>query len=99
MGRTLMYATILVLAVFVLSSYAVLEHGGESLGQIKTLSVRDLNAQAPVYNGAKVIVNGVLQYNNELKIFEMTAPDQNYPVPVRACRTASCLRTTGRPSR
>ena len=82
MGRTLMYTTIALLAIFVLSSYVLLKHGGEGLSQVKTLSIHELTAQASAYDGANVTVNGVVAYNNDLKTFELTAPDQNYPLPL-----------------
>jgi hypothetical protein len=71
MGRFLMYATIALLAVFVLSSFTLLKHGNEGLGQVKTYSAHDLPLN-PAYDGASVTVDGELIYNNDLDVYELT---------------------------
>jgi hypothetical protein len=85
MGRFLMYATIAVLAVFVLASYTLLEHGGEGLGQVQTLTVDKLTsaASANAYNGAHVTVQGTLVYNMDTRAYELTGERANYPVGIR----------------
>jgi hypothetical protein len=85
MGRFLMYATIALLAVFVLASYTMLEHGGEGLGQVQTLTVERLTnpASANAYNGSQVRVEGTLVFNNDAREYELTGDRANYPVGIR----------------
>ena len=85
MGRFLMYTTIALLAVCVLSSFLILKHGSEGLGQVQGLTVDKLTspASANAYNGATVSVTGTLVYNNDLKTFELTGKGSNYPLPIQ----------------
>lgn len=83
MGRFLMYAAILLLAVFVAASYTILNHGSEGLGQVRTLSVHQITTNARAFDGATITVDGVLVHNDQLGLYELTDEDANFPVPVR----------------
>ena len=96
MGRFLMYATIAVLAVFVLSSFTLLKHGSEGLSQVRTLSAHDLTAKATLYKDATVTVDGVLIYDGQLQTYELTDADANYPTPLRGLSDDAFLPLVGK---
>ena len=64
-GRFLMYATIAALAVFVLSSYVLLQHGGGSIAAVQTVSIQDLTSGSRSFENKPVTTEGVLSYSNE----------------------------------
>ncbi|MEK7248182.1 MAG: hypothetical protein AAB092_06880 [Chloroflexota bacterium] len=82
MGRFLMYATIVLLAVFVLSSFTLLKHGNEGLGLVKTLSANNLATDPRLYEGATIAVDGTLVYNDQLSRYELTDETATTPTPI-----------------
>lgn len=86
MGRFLMYGTIVLLAVFVLSSFTLLKHGSEGLGLVKTLSANNLATDPRLYDGATVTVNGTLIYNDQLRRYELTDETATTPTPIKGLR-------------
>lgn len=87
MGRFLMYATIALLAVFVLSSFTLLKHGNEGLGLVRTLSARDLATEPRLYEGATLTVDGTLTYNDQLSRYELTDETASTPTPIEGLTT------------
>ena len=82
MGRILMYRRSRCWRCSSLSSFVVLEHGGEGLGVVKTIQLRELTSAANAYDGSNVTVTGTLVYSNDLKKFELTEDNSKYPVPI-----------------
>jgi hypothetical protein len=82
MGRTLMYTTIAALAVFVASTYSIVEHGGGSIGAVRRLSIHDLTAAAPAYDGSDVSTTGILDYAEEHGRYEIV-DEGNFSVIIR----------------
>ena len=62
MGRTLIYLSILVLAVFVLAAAFLLQTGGESLSSPAAVpvSVHDLSVSPEAHDDERVVTTGVL---------------------------------------
>ena len=62
MGRTLIYLSILVLAVFVLAAALLLQTGGESLSSPAAVpvSVHDLSVAPQAHDDERVVTTGVL---------------------------------------
>ena len=71
MGRTLMYASITVLAVLVLSATFVLKHGGESIASVQHVSVHDLTSGPGHFDGDSVTTVGVLGISEEHHRYEL----------------------------
>ena len=65
MGRTLMYAAIAALAVFLLSATFILKHGGDSLAAVQHVSVHDLTSGPARFDGKPVTTGGVLRFSEE----------------------------------
>ena len=67
MGRTLIYLSILVLAVFVLAAAFLLQTGGESLSSPAAVpvSVHDLSTAPKAHREERVVTTGVLRLVHE----------------------------------
>ncbi|MDP2674723.1 MAG: hypothetical protein Q8Q00_07430 [Dehalococcoidia bacterium] len=67
MGRTLIYLSILVLAVFVLAAAFLLQTGGESLSSPAAVpvSVHDLSVAPQAHDDERVVATGVLRLIHE----------------------------------
>ena len=65
MGRFLVYACILVLAVFVLAAAFLLRTGGESLSAAMPVSVHDLSVAPQAHAEERVATTGVLRFLHE----------------------------------
>ncbi|MCH7483936.1 MAG: hypothetical protein IIA90_02170 [Chloroflexi bacterium] len=76
MGRTLMYAVITALAVFVLSATFLLKHGGESLASVQQVSVHDLTAGPSRFEGKPVTTVGVLGFSEEHDRYKLVDVDE-----------------------
>jgi hypothetical protein len=92
MGRFLMYALLAVLAIFVLATYTLLEHGGGSIaapspnGNVRgdrDVSIHDLTLDPSEYLGEEVITEGVLSYSDEHERYQII-DEGNYAVIVRS---------------
>ena len=81
MGRFLMYATIVLLAVFVVSTFTLLEHGNQGLGRVETYTP-DAMPLGPAYDGSEIAINGKLEYNVQLDRFELTNAEAKKPTPL-----------------
>ncbi len=82
MGRTLMYAAITALAVFVLSAMLLLKHGGESVASVEHVSVHDLTADPGRFEGKSVTTVGVLGFSEEHDRYELIG-EGNFAVVIR----------------
>ncbi len=82
MGRTLMYAAITVLAVFVLSAMLLLKHGGESVASVEHVSVHDLTAGPSRFEGKPVTTVGVLRFSAEHDRYQLV-DEGNFAVIIR----------------
>jgi hypothetical protein len=82
MGRTLMYGTIVLLAVFVLSATFVLEHGGDSIASVQQVSARDLNTNPATFEGTPITTQGTLSFSEEHQLYQIVDPD-GYAVVIR----------------
>ena len=65
MGRFLVYACILVLAVFVLAAAFLLQAGGESSSGTMPVSVHDLSVAPQAHAEERVATTGVLRFLHE----------------------------------
>jgi len=67
MGRTLIYLSILVLAVFVLAAAFLLQTGGESLSSPAAVpvSVHDLSVAPQAHAAERIVTTGVLRLIHE----------------------------------
>jgi len=65
MGRFLMYACLLVLAVFVLSAAFLLQSGGGTSSAAPTVSVHDLSTAPEEHDDERVSTTGVLRFLHE----------------------------------
>jgi len=65
MGRFLIYLSILVLAVFVLTAGFLLQTGGESLSVAAPVSVHDLSVAPQAHVGERIVTTGVLRLVHE----------------------------------
>jgi hypothetical protein len=61
MGRTALYAVIVVLTVFVLSAAFILKSGGGSSQAALSVSVHDLSTAPDAHSGERVTTTGVLR--------------------------------------
>ncbi len=83
MGRFLMYTTLLVLALFVASSYLILEHGGGTIAAVQDVTVHDLTLRPTSYDGQPVTTSGTLNHNEDLGLWELIEEDANFAVVIR----------------
>lgn len=65
MGRTLLYACLLVLAVFVLSAAFLLQSGGRTSSAAMQVSVHDLSVAPQAHAEERVATTGVLRFLHE----------------------------------
>jgi len=65
MGRTLIYLSILVLAVFVLAAAFLLQTGGQSSSAAMPVSVHDLSVAPQAHDDERVVATGVLRLIHE----------------------------------
>lgn len=70
-----MYATIVALAVFVLSSYVLLNHGGGSIAAVQTVTVSDLSSGPRSYDHKPVTTEGVLSFSEEHDEYQLVDAD------------------------
>jgi hypothetical protein len=82
-GRALMYTALVALVTFVLSTYFLLEHGGGKIAAVQEVSLHDLTLTPHNYEGEVVSTSGKLVHNDDLNVYEIGAPDENYPVVIR----------------
>jgi len=82
MGRTLMYAAITALAVFVLSAMFLLKHGGESVASVQQVSVHDLTAGPSRFEGRTVATVGALSFSEEHDRYQLV-DEGNFAVIIR----------------
>jgi hypothetical protein len=82
-GRALMYAALVALITFVLSAYFLLEHGGGQIAAVQEVSLHGLTLTPHSYEGKVVATSGKLVHNDDLNVYEIGAPDENYPVVIR----------------
>ncbi len=83
MGRALMYTALVALITFVLSTYFLLEHGGGKISAVQEVSLHGLTLTPQNYEGQVVSTSGRLVHNDNLNVYEIGAPDENYPVVIR----------------
>jgi hypothetical protein len=83
MGRTLMYTALGALALLILSSTFVLEHGGGTLALEQEASLHDLTTNVDEWRGRSVSTTGTLYHNDALDQYQISDGDQNFPVVVR----------------
>ncbi len=76
-----MYATIVLLALFVVSTYTLLEHGNQGLGRVQTYTP-DAMPLGPAYDRTEIAINGTLVYNASQDRFVLTNPEADEPTPV-----------------
>lgn len=82
MGRTLMYAAIAALAVFVLWATFVLKHGGESVASVQQVSVHDLTTGPSRFEGQPVTTVGTLSFSEEHDRYQIV-DEGNFAVIIR----------------
>jgi hypothetical protein len=82
-GRALMYTALVALITFVLSAYFLLEHGGGKIAAVQEVSLHGLTLTPQSYEGEVVSTSGKLVHNDGLNVYELGAPDENYPVVIR----------------
>lgn len=92
MGRLLMYATLVVLALFVAATYLVLDHGGGTIAQVQDVTVHNLTSGSATYDGQPVTTSGTLQLSDDGK-WEISENDANFPVEVRNFEDESLLQS------
>jgi len=94
MGRFVMYAVLVTLAAFVLSTYVLLEHGGESIAAVEAASIHDLSTQPERFANHEVSVQGRMRHNAELDQFEVldeSPGGANFALVVRSYHTEDRL--------
>ncbi|HUF52246.1 MAG TPA: hypothetical protein VMR52_00545 [Dehalococcoidia bacterium] len=72
MGRAFMYASLVVLAVFVLTATFALEHGGKSIASVQDVSIHDISSIPPRFIDAHVTTTGTLSYSDEHELYQVT---------------------------
>ena len=90
MGRLLMYGTLALLAIFVLATYTLLEHGGGSIAapdpngrpRDRDVSIHDLTLDPGRYLGDEIITEGTLSYSTGHDRYQIV-DDGNYAVIIR----------------
>jgi hypothetical protein len=82
-GRALMYSALVALVTFVLSTYFLLERGGGKIAAVQEVSLHTLTTAPTAYEGQVVSTSGRLVHNDDLNVYEIGAPDENYPVVIR----------------
>jgi hypothetical protein len=82
-GRALMYTALVALITLVLSTYFLLEHGGGKIAAVQEVSLHGLTLTPHNYEGEVVSTSGKLVRNDNLNVYEIGAPDENYPVVIR----------------
>lgn len=90
MGRALMYAALVALAVFVLSATFILDHGGDSIAAVQTVSVHDLTTTPDSWDGAPISVDGTLGYSEEHDQYQIV-DEGNFAVLIREHRETGSL--------
>jgi hypothetical protein len=78
-----MYTALVALITFVLSAYFLLEHGGGKIAAVQEVSLHGLTLTPQSYEGEVVSTSGRLVHNDGLNVYEIGAPDENYPVVIR----------------
>jgi hypothetical protein len=78
MGRFFMYGTITLLAVFVVATYTLLEHGNQGLGRVETYTP-DAFPLGPAYDGTEIAVNGTLTYDAPSGEYRLTNAEAQHP--------------------
>lgn len=82
MGRTVMYAAIAALAVFLLSDTFLLKHGGESVAAVQHVSVHDLTTGPSVFDGESVATTGLLGFSEEHGRYQLV-DEGNFAIIIR----------------
>jgi len=82
MGRALMYAALAGLAVFVLSATFILDHGGESIAAVQSVTVHDLTSSPNSWDGSPVSVDGMFSYGEEHAEYQLV-DEGNFAVLIR----------------
>lgn len=77
MGRFLMYFVLTALAVFVISAYTLLNHGGGAIGSGFGFQVGALIDQGPVQDDSRVLVTGTLEYDARNDEYRLTEADRS----------------------
>lgn len=90
MGRTLMYAAITALAVFLLSATFVLQHGGESIASVRQVSVHDLTNGPSLFEGQHVTTAGLLGFSEEHSDYQLV-DEGDFAVIIREYRGGASL--------
>jgi hypothetical protein len=75
MGRTLMYGTIVLLAVFVLLSTFILDHGGKSIASVQHVTIRDITTSPAQFEGVPVTTQGTLSFSEEHDHYQLVDPE------------------------
>jgi hypothetical protein len=78
-----MYTSILALAVFVVSSFTLLEHGNEGLGLTRIYQPHELPLTGPEFENAPISLEGTLEYNEELSSYVLTDPATSEGAPLK----------------
>jgi hypothetical protein len=68
MGRLVMYLTIVLLAVFVATSYGLMEHGGGSISANRDVQIANLG---PAHDGTDIVTEGELSYSWEHRRYQV----------------------------
>ena len=71
-GRVIMYAFLILLALFVLAVTFVTESGGGSSATIAQVSLHTLRTAPQAYEGQLVATEGVLGFSQEHQLFQIT---------------------------
>ena len=82
MGRVLMYGTLVLLAVFVLSATFMLEHGGKSIASVQEVSIHDLSSIPPQFIDDHITTTGTLSYSEEHDLYQVVG-EENTAVIIR----------------
>jgi hypothetical protein len=83
LGRFLLYLFIVVLALFVLASYTLIQNGGgHPIAAVQQVSVHDLTTQAPLYEGHTIVTTGRLSFSDEHGRYQLV-DDANFAVVIK----------------
>jgi hypothetical protein len=72
MGRALMYATLVGLALFVLSATFLFEHGGGATQAVAQVSLHELRTSPKSFEGNTVTTEGVLDFAGERGVYQVS---------------------------
>jgi hypothetical protein len=86
-----MYGSLVALAVFVLSATFILDHGGESIAAVQSVTVHDLTMSPNNWDGSPISVDGTLGYSEEHDEYQLVDEEASYAVLVRKHHVSTAL--------